>query len=402
MTNPYSTLEFDIHPGTSLGLFEIGSSLWTILETLRRLQHQYPQVDIKFDPDSSTTTPILIHLRPHISLLFSGLHQRLHTISIHSLQTSNPPIILKYKDTVLSSSKDEIVLRRVSVNRTFGPTYPSGSGSDDLKYPGIWFSFEEDSGGGGVTTTTTKVAENHRKGKEIEDRSNEVKKIMILQKCNDGKIQDPLDGVTECNVMHGDIERAIIKVHDGIRLYFSPLSTTNKPLHIRLHQTTAQDLTLDLGPPLRIHYKEDERMTIHSTENAEDDTNDESDYFYNYFQHGLDFFISGSTHTVKKIIIHSNIPGSPLFQRYKRCNWEIEGEPEDDEDDTPPRKRFYDRFETISHFLSPKETPPSMVLNRTDDEDGLQLPNATTRLYGYDGIILEVLESSQVVSVTLF
>lgn len=46
--------------------------------------------------------------------------------------------------------------------------------------------------------------------------------------------------------------------------------------------------------------------------------------------------------------------------------------------DTPPRKRFYDRFETISHFLSPKETPPSMVLNRTDDEDGLQLPNATT------------------------
>jgi hypothetical protein len=65
-------------------------------------------------------------------------------------------------------------------------------------------------------------------------------------------------------------------VHDGIRLYFSPLATSNKPLHIRLHQTTAQDLTLDLGPPLRIHYKEDERMTIHSIENVEDDS-EESD-----------------------------------------------------------------------------------------------------------------------------
>lgn len=59
-----------------------------------------------------------------------------------------------------------------------------------------------------------------------------------------------------------------------------------------------------------------------------------------------------------------------------------------------------------------------MVLNRTDDEDGLQLPNPTTRrmldfftlanslirnlVYGYDGVILEVLESSQVVSITLF
>jgi hypothetical protein len=83
-------------------------------------------------------------------------------------------------------------------------------------------------------------------------------------------------------------------------------------------------------------------------------------------------------HVVMKIILHSNIvsrswdlsgsdgsrrvpkPGSPLFQRYKRCNWEIQGTPEDDEDggvsfgsifattdvllvDTPPRKRFYDR-----------------------------------------------------------
>jgi hypothetical protein len=105
----------------------------------------------------------------------------------------------------------------VSVNRTFGPTYPSGSGSDDLKYPGIWFSFEEDSssGAGAATTTATKASENRRlksKGKEVEDRSNEVKKIMISQKYNDGKVQDALDEVMECSAMHGDIERAIIKV----------------------------------------------------------------------------------------------------------------------------------------------------------------------------------------------
>jgi len=91
-----------------------------------------------------------------------------------------------------------------------------------------------------------------------------------------------------------------------------------------------------------------------------------------------------------------------LFQRYKRCNWEIEGKPEDDEDDTPPRKKFHDRFETISHFLSPHEPPPSMHLDRTDEEEDIILPNATSRLYGYDGIILEVSESSQVLSVMLF
>jgi hypothetical protein len=70
--------------------------------------------------------------------------------------------------------------------------------------------------------------------------------------------------------------------------------------------------------------------------------------FYNYFHHGVDFLMSGQTHVVRKIIIHSNMvrhtlplrdffckpvqPGSPLFQRYKRCPWQLEGKPEDDED----------------------------------------------------------------------
>jgi len=29
--------------------------------------------------------------------------------------------------------------------------------------------------------------------------------------------------------------------------------------------------------------------------------------FYNYFHHGVDFLISGHTHVVRKIIIHSNV-----------------------------------------------------------------------------------------------
>lgn len=81
---------------------------------------------------------------------------------------------------------------------------------------------------------------------------------------------------------------------------------------------------------------------------------------------------------------------------------------------------FSNQFETISHFLSPREQPHSMLLDRTDEEDGITLPSPTTRkdnllspstgpvltrgigLHGYDGIILEVTESSQVVAITLF
>ncbi|KAF5390628.1 hypothetical protein D9757_002703 [Collybiopsis confluens] len=307
----FSTLDVEIRPGSGLGLFELGSSLWTVLDMLRQMQHLFPQVDIKYDPDASSTTPVILHLRPHLDLLFSGRGQRLRTICVRKLRDPNPPVILRYKETVLSSP-DEI-LRRVGITRTLGPTYPG----DDLRYPGIWFSFEEDGIGDGRSGSA-----------HHEDRMQEVRRVFISQKEIDAEQEDVLGEVAECQVMNGDISLAIVKIHEGVTLHFYPSTTTT--VHIRLSITTAQDLMVLLGPPIRVHHKEDDRMTIHSSSQPYDET--DSGYFYNYFQHGIDFFISGKTHVVKKIILQSNVPGSPLFQIYKRCNWEIEGKPEDDED----------------------------------------------------------------------
>ncbi|KAJ8473926.1 hypothetical protein ONZ51_g7551 [Trametes cubensis] len=378
----FSTLELDLRPGSGLGMFEIGASLWNVLDLLRGLQHLFPQVDVKYDPDSFTT-PILLHLRPHLDLLFSGYHQRLSTISVKKLRDPNPPLTLTYKNSVLSSSED--ALKRVGVSRMFGPTYPG----DDLRYPGVSFSFDEDPRGESLKSPVT----------QPDDRQQEVKRIIISEKNPDGVPKDVLDEVTECSAMTGELYRAVAKVHEGITMYFYP--TTSEPIQVMIGASTAQDLTVDLGPPLRVHYKEDDRMTIHAR-GSQPEADADSDYFYNYQQHGIDFLISGSTHVVKKIILHSNVPGTPLFQRYKRCPWEIEGRPEDDEDESPPRKKFYERVEEIQHFLAPGEAPPSMILNRTDDEDGLRLPSSTTRLFGYDGVVLEATESGQVVAVMLF
>lgn len=99
-------------------------------------------------------------------------------------------------------------------------------------------------------------------------------------------------------------------------------------MNVRIGYTTAQDLNVDLGPPLRVHYKEDDRMTIHSTTRVADDIKDGDckvcfallrKYanialdFYNYFQHGIDFLISGSTHIVRKVILHTNVVRELLF-----------------------------------------------------------------------------------------
>ncbi|KZT12505.1 UPF0183-domain-containing protein [Laetiporus sulphureus 93-53] len=378
----YSTLEVDIQPGVGLGMFQLGSSLWNVIDLLRRMQHAFPLVDVKFDPDFPVA-PVILHIRPHVDLLFSGRHQRLHTICVRKLRDLNPPVSLKYKEMTLSSSEE--VLRRVGVSRTFGPTYPG----DDLRYPGVLFSFEEDGRAEGLKVSPAQPS----------DRMQEVKRVIITQKSIAGEVRDALDEVVECTAMNGEVRQAVIKVHEGVDLYFHPVDANY--VRIRIGVSTAQDLSCDLGPPLRVHYKEDDRMTIHSRKAGVDDDAD-TDYFYNYLQHGIDFLISGTTHVVKKIVAHTNVPGSPLFQRYKRCPWEIEGKPEDDEDETPPRVKFHDRVEEISHFLSQGEPPSSMLLDRTDEEDNLTLPSSKTRLLGFDGIILEATESGHVVSVTLF
>lgn len=168
-----------------------------MLDLLRGMQHMFPQVDIKYDPDTSSITPIILYLRPHIDLLFSGYHQRLHTICLRKLRDPNPLVTLRYKDTVLSSAEE--ILIKVGVSRTFGPTYPG----DDLRYPGVSFSFEEDVISEGLKTVS----------KHSEDRVQEVKRIIVGQKGVDGQEGDALDEVAECPVMFGDISRAIVKVN---------------------------------------------------------------------------------------------------------------------------------------------------------------------------------------------
>jgi hypothetical protein len=278
----------------------------------------------------------------------------------------------------------------------FGPTYAG----DALKFPGLLFSFEED---GMVEGTLGKKNEER-------DRQQEVKRIIITPRpAEDGSEQDPLEEVVECPAMYGDLRRALVVPGNGVILYFyTQVQPPPVPIRIKIGLTTAEDLTCDLGPPLRVHYKEDDRMTIHSTR-TDSDGADEG-YFYNYLQHGVDFLISGTTHRVQKIILHSNVAGSHLFQRYKRCPWEIINAEDVDfnSDDVAesPTVSVGDKIDTVKGFLSVAHgnTPPSMLLDRAADmqDSTIALPSSTSRLMGFERAILEVSEIGDVLTVMLF
>lgn len=219
---------------------------------LRTLPHLFPQVDIKYDPDTSSTTPIILHIRPHLDLLFSGKHQRLRTICLRKLRDPNPPVILHYKDTILSSPEE--VLRRVGISRTFGPTYAG----EDLRYPGLWFSFEED--GGNI---------NHGKGNQQEDRMQEVKRVLISQKELEGG--DALDEVVECPVMDGDVSLAVVKVYFIIRssLVSSP-RTRQHPNSSALLRSTMGLHSISTLPTQR-HYTSGSGKPQHKTSKSSSD-----------------------------------------------------------------------------------------------------------------------------------
>lgn len=80
--------------------------------------------------------------------------------------------------------------------QAFGPSYSD----NPPKYPGVWFSFEEDGIGEAL------------KDAQAIDRDAEVKRVFITQKDTLHKMQDALDEVAECTIMAGDIHRAVVKV----------------------------------------------------------------------------------------------------------------------------------------------------------------------------------------------
>jgi len=371
-----AAFEFDIYPGDRLGPFILGSSLWVVLEYLRQQQTSFPQISVSFDNSAPAVSPVLLHIRPYVDLLFSPTQQRLHTISVNHIDIE-PPLILRYNSKVLLSP--DATFRRSDVSKVFGPTYAGSV----MRYPGLSFSFDEEG------------ASNHTKKVMNEDRSQQVRRLVLTQ--HSAHAISPaidLDSIKMCPALDGELENAVFTIKQGAMLYFY---TGQRSVNLLLGQTRSQDVLLKLGPPLRTHIKDDDRMVIHATQPLESPSK-QVGYFYNYFQYGLDLFFSEATHTLLKIISHSNVPGSALFQRYQRCPWEIQGKSAAFFKESLPSITL---SHNINDIVESGSTPFRMQVDRSEDPQ-VSLPGAITYLSGFDGIVFESTEIGDIVSFTLF
>ncbi|EQL00681.1 UPF0183 domain-containing protein [Ophiocordyceps sinensis CO18] len=219
----------------------------------------------------------------------------------------------------------------------------------------------------------------------------------------------------------------------------------------------------DLGRPDDLTDTDQSSMNTGSDDSDADDvvdketaTNPSGECFYNYFYLGFDILLStptapssgpptsrdGGENPVKphhpdrlvatKLVLHGNIPGCYEFNRHRRCRWEIDHVNEGDEEPMGSETEFRQieqrlnaRWQGALAATSKAAHQPrqrGMVLNRGWgdspgssceflggwEESGARRAEAssggdsTTTLYGFPGLVFEVLKNDYVNTVTVF
>ncbi|KND91373.1 hypothetical protein TOPH_03957 [Tolypocladium ophioglossoides CBS 100239] len=221
--------------------------------------------------------------------------------------------------------------------------------------------------------------------------------------------------------------------------------------------------TADLGRADELTDTDQSSMNTGSDDSDEEAVDDQAvrspsgECFFNYFYLGFDVLLStptppssappgtdaaenGPENPIKshhpdrlvatKLILHGNIPGSYEFNRHRRCRWEI-GYLIDEDDCGQPPVSSETEFKHIEARLNeawedafpPGKPPPrqrGMVLNRGWgdspgssceflggwEESGARRAEAsgdsTTTLYGFPGLVFEVLKNDYVNTLTVF
>lgn len=204
------------------------------------------------------------------------------------------------------------------------------------------------------------------------------------------------------------------------------------------------------------NFTDDSENEISNVDDAQDEESG-SEAFYNYFHHGFDMLISApqagcfkttadgrpetcADFVVTKVFLHGNIPGSYSFNRHRRSRWRIQL----DDNGQPLPLTSEMRFEEISDILKDvwhdsyrdaeeeKKMQRGMVLNRgwgisnspessiellcgfeegptsnAKDTTGTGIDASTsnltnTELFGFPGLIFEVLKNGTISCLTVY
>ena len=497
-----------------------------MISRLKSLPQTYPILELTYSSSEPVETPVLVHLPANgLRLSFDGPGQRLRLIEV--LDFSKIRLSYKSQDIVKLLDRSSSYPAPSLVNsgptfrhiyhKLFGLTYageylPSriphdvNKGVYVLSYPGIAFSFPLDASAWDPSKDHVALLSSPSAGSAtsmaiFDGPSWPEARTTLYTKTVTNPRSLVLANKTR-DAFTDEVESAKVHKYGRVEL----VRQASNPFLITFGETTVQDLVTELGPPSAIYSKSDRKLSIHQnratnftdmitqgspssreestdTENSSslagtDDSDAEeeeanaisgsrTEYFYNYFNHGLDILISSapgysgwkqgcvpekqsyeadqrintshSTLVVTKILLHGNVPGSYPFNRHRRLRWSLEHVPPIS-NEMPLNSEMH--FSVLSDRLkkafrhsysSPEEEKAeqrNMVLNRgwgdspgssceflgDWEESGKDRKDESTRgqvasgeenlgnteLFGFPGMVFEVLKNGSICCLTVF
>lgn len=286
---------FEVVPGIGVkDQFILGTPIVSMINFLKSKRPHLPY-QLQFSQDSPLESDICINIPLiGIKLTYDAISQRLKSLDIFDLER----LQLQYQGNlfrcfVLTSSVNATPTFS-SIYSLFGPIYPGSLDKNDysLNYPGITFVFP-------IPESMLPLSPGELPFISADGISPILSRIYICS--------------------------AVSPSHDPSDLYFEPITVLEDGIEFIFRQSVikfnfkCQEILSCLGPPDDTMSKEYDKMGIHSPNLQR--PND--DYFWNYFNLGIDFLLDGSKHTVKKIIIHTNFLGHYDVMKYCKCNFKF-------------------------------------------------------------------------------
>jgi len=340
-------LEMEIFPAVGLGPFVLGMPIRNAIEIIQQQQSLILHFELKYCKENPLASDILLDLVDDGLLLrFNPISQRLGSIEIYETKKLD----IAYGNTIFCSGRVNPTFDQVY--KAFGPTHPGSFDSRvnvyQLSYPGLHFEFNAS------RVTPESIAElplvNHDGSSPCTTR------ITVVP-----------GGKTATT---HDVSRDVVILFDkGVQIGDDLLT----------FESSVQDVLSLLGQPCRIYTKGDDKLQIHAKTLTKTPM---ADYFYNYFDLGLDVLFDSQRHTIKKLILHTNTPHHHEFNRYAKCHLKLRLNDDD------AWISADDRFDQIAAREPAEFDSPIVQMS----------PFGVLLFYGYRNVIFEVVKTNQYVA----
>lgn len=417
-----------LSPGRGLGPFRIGMLVSQAIVELQTNYSAYP-VNFHYSSDKPLASDMLLDM-PDMGfrLRFEPLTQRLRLIDVYDTKR----VVMTYHGSSWSGPTTDSTFIRVY--DLFGPTFPgkldAGRGDYFLHYRGLSFTFHI------PQEYRSLYGSSNDMPLELPDHTTPVASRVFIYSGSD-LLRPEMPPATGHYCEPVKVE---LGPSGGVILTFQGRNSTIKS------GAQLQDVLTELGPPARIFNKPRPKMSIHSLPSSrkagraraprsKHDDDDEglqdvvrNDYYLNYFGLGIDVLVDGRTHTVSKVVLHSNFPGHPEFNQYAKCNFTVHwpkqvgshtARPAASADATPPDGDEASGAGAGAGAGSGASLPLGKFSVNTQWKDveramggsggrpmvhgSLANPFGPTYLYAFDGMVVEVMkESGHIASVTVF